>query len=67
MLDPTVQEGVRQYMDLPDVMVVTKLQHKTSGKEVTVGNIHVNWGEMKTPDIQCVQVSFTIILYCIYL
>ncbi|XP_060577975.1 myb-like protein X isoform X2 [Ruditapes philippinarum] len=56
-IDPAIQEAVRTYTDLPDVVIVTKLQCKNTGREVTIGNVHINWGEMKMPDIQCVQIA----------
>lgn len=51
---------MRKYTDLPDVVIVTKLQCKNTGREVTIGNVHINWGEMKMPDTQCVQVYYII-------
>ena len=56
-MDPSVQAAVRKYMDRSDVLVVTKLQCNYSGQQVTVGNIHVTWGEMKVPDVQSLQVG----------
>ena len=55
-MDPSIQAAVRKYMDRSDVLVVTKLQCKSTGQQVTVGNIHVTWGEMKVPDVQSLQV-----------
>jgi len=57
-IDPSIQTAVRQYLDLPDVCIVTKLECRTTGQTVTVGNVHINWGKMETPDIQCVQVGY---------
>ena len=58
-MDPSIKAAVRQYMDRADVIVVTKLQCNNSGQQITVGNIHVTWGEMKVPDIQSLQVSIS--------
>ena len=55
-MDPSMEAAVRQYMDRPDVLVITRLQCNTSGQQITVGNIHVTWGEMKVPDVQSLQV-----------
>ncbi|KAL4233560.1 hypothetical protein ACF0H5_008240 [Mactra antiquata] len=56
-IDPTIQEAVRNYMNLPDVVVITKLKCNNTGQEVTVGNVHIQWGQMKVPDAQCVQIA----------
>lgn len=55
-IDPTIQSAVQKYMDLADVVVVTKLRNNATGQEVTIGNVHIVWAEMKMPDAQCVQV-----------
>lgn len=68
-LDPAVRDSVKKYMDLPDVVIVTKLRSIATGQEVTVGNVHIIWAEMKMPDAQCVQVrtrDFAYSNYCIY-
>ncbi|WAR08712.1 CCR4-like protein [Mya arenaria] len=56
-IDPTIQAAVCKYMDLPDVCVIAKLECKATKQNITVGNVHINWGEMKAPDAQCVQVA----------
>lgn len=56
VIEPTIQEAVKKYTDLPDVIIVAKLKCKNTGREVTIGNVHIQWGEMKVPDAQCVQV-----------
>lgn len=64
-LDPTQKEAIQGYLDRPDVMVLVKLRCNSTGQIVTVGNIHVHWGQMKLPDVQCIQVSgslFTIVI-----
>ena len=58
-MDPSIQAAVREYMNRSDVLVVARLQCKQTGLEVTVGNIHVTWGEMKVPDVQSLQVIRT--------
>ena len=55
-MDPTIQAAVRHYMDRSDVLVITRLQCNNTGQQITVGNIHVTWGEMKVPDVQSLQV-----------
>ena len=55
-MDPSIQAAVREYMNRSDVLVVARLQCNQTGLEVTVGNIHVTWGEMKVPDVQSLQV-----------
>ncbi|KAH3739787.1 nucleolar protein dao-5-like isoform X2 [Dreissena polymorpha] len=59
-IDPDIRTAVQAYMDLPDVCVITTLKCNNTGKSVTVGNVHINWGRMKTPDIQCVQIASAI-------
>lgn len=59
-LDPTQKEAIQGYLDRPDVMVLVKLRCNSTGQIVTVGNIHVHWGQMKLPDVQCIQVSGTL-------
>ena len=56
-LDPMQKEGIRSYLNRPDVMVLVKLRCNVTGQILTVGNIHVHWGKMKVPDVQCIQVS----------
>ena len=51
-----VGEAAQTYLDRSDVVLVTKLRCKVTGKVITVGNIHVVWDWMKCPDVQCVQV-----------
>ncbi|XP_029649667.1 mucin-17 [Octopus sinensis] len=56
-LSEEVKESVRRFMCLPDVLLVTRLRCKNTGKFITVGNVHVNWGNFKLPNIQCVQIA----------
>ena len=56
-LDPMQKEAIRSYLNRPDVMVLVKLRCNVTGQILTVGNIHVHWGKMKVPDVQCIQVS----------
>ena len=55
-LSEDVKESVRKFMCRPDVLLVTRLRCKNTGKFITVGNVHVNWGEFRLPNLQCVQV-----------
>lgn len=64
-IEPTIQEAVKKYTNLPDVIIVAKLKCKNTGREVTIGNVHIQWGEMKVPDAQCVQVRIMNTSYCI--
>lgn len=66
-IEPATQEAVRNYMNLPDVVVITKLRCNNTGQEVTVGNVHIQWGEMKVPDAQCVQVKWLFLLIFVIL
>lgn len=59
-MDPSVVAAVRRYMDRSDVLVITRLQCNNSGQQITVGNIHVTWGEMKVPDVQSLQIACAI-------
>lgn len=56
-LSEEVKESVRRFMCLPDVLLVTRLRCKNTGKFITVGNVHINWGNFKLPNIQCVQIA----------
>lgn len=56
-MDSGVKAAVQKYMDKPDVVVLTQLKCNFTNNVVTVGNIHVQWGKMEVPDIQCIQVS----------
>ncbi|XP_033740793.1 muscle M-line assembly protein unc-89-like [Pecten maximus] len=51
-----VKVSIRKYLDLPDVLVLTKLRCNTTGNLLCVGNIHVQWGKMEIPDAQCIQI-----------
>ena len=41
---------------MPDVLVLTQLKCNFTNNCLTIGNIHVQWGKMEVPDIQCIQV-----------
>ncbi|CAE1156954.1 unnamed protein product [Acanthosepion pharaonis] len=56
-LSEDVKESVRKFMCRPDVLLVTRLRCKNTGKFITVGNVHVNWGQFKLPNLQCVQIA----------
>ncbi|XP_060067696.1 ABC transporter F family member 4-like [Ylistrum balloti] len=51
-----VKVSIRKYLDLPDVLVLTKLRCKVTDNVLCVGNIHVQWGKMEIPDAQCIQI-----------
>ncbi|XP_069129852.1 nucleolar and coiled-body phosphoprotein 1-like isoform X2 [Argopecten irradians] len=55
-LSDEVKVSIRKYLDLPDVLVLTKLRCNMTGSVVCVGNIHVQWGKMEIPDAQCIQI-----------
>ncbi|XP_022293286.2 uncharacterized protein LOC111103940 [Crassostrea virginica] len=59
-LDPMQKEAIRSYLNRPDVMVLVKLRCNVTGQILTVGNIHVHWGKMKVPDVQCIQIASAI-------
>ncbi|KAK3592339.1 hypothetical protein CHS0354_021673 [Potamilus streckersoni] len=54
--DQDLRAAIEKYIDSSDVLIVTRLKCCKTGQEVTVGNIHVIWGEMKVPDVQCIQI-----------
>jgi len=56
-LEPSVREPVKKYMDLSDVVIVTRLRNTATGQELTIGNVHIIFADKKMPDAQCVQVS----------
>ncbi|KAL8611335.1 hypothetical protein ACOMHN_014390 [Nucella lapillus] len=51
-----VASAIYKYLDRADVVLITRLRCKATGKVVTVGNIHVVW-DMKSPDVQCIQAA----------
>lgn len=42
------------------VVLLSKLKCINTGAFLTVGNIHVSWGRLQAPDIQCVEVACAI-------
>ncbi|CAH1798443.1 unnamed protein product [Owenia fusiformis] len=54
------QVAVRKFLNHPDVLVVTKLRCNTTGKVVTVGNVHVGYTQFKLRNLQCIQISQSI-------
>lgn len=58
-LSPEVGAAVREYLDRSDVVLVTRLRCKVTGKLVTIGNIHVVWDNLQSPDVQCIQVMIS--------
>ncbi|KAK7476266.1 hypothetical protein BaRGS_00032459 [Batillaria attramentaria] len=59
-LSPEVGAAVMKYLDRADVVLITKLRSRTTGKSCTVGNIHVVWDSMRSPDVQCIQAACAI-------
>ncbi|XP_021377441.1 uncharacterized protein LOC110465734 isoform X1 [Mizuhopecten yessoensis] len=51
-----VKVSIRKYLNLPDVLVLTKLRCNVTGNVLCMGNIHVQWGKMEIPDAQCIQI-----------
>lgn len=60
MRDDVVTAAAKAYMDRPDVVLITRLYCKAAKKSVTVGNVHVIYGDFETPDVQCLQASCAI-------
>jgi hypothetical protein len=56
-LTPEVGAAVRKYLDRPDVVLIMKFRCKRTNKAITVGNIHVLYDRLMSPDVQCIQVS----------
>lgn len=59
-LSAEVGAAVSKYLDRADVVLITKLRSKVTGKCFTVGNIHVVWDSMRSPDVQCIQAACAI-------
>lgn len=59
-LRPEVGAAVNRYLDRADVVLITKLRSKVTGKSFTIGNIHVVWDQMTSPDVQCIQAACAI-------
>ncbi|KAL8596325.1 hypothetical protein ACOMHN_067366 [Nucella lapillus] len=59
-LSGEVGAALKKYLDRADVVLITRLRCKASGRVVTVGNIHVVWDFKRCPDVQCVQVACAI-------
>lgn len=59
-LDEDVKKAILKYLDMPDVLVLTQLKCNFTNNHLTVGNIHVQWGKMEVPDIQCIQIACAI-------
>ncbi|XP_064627808.1 nucleolar protein dao-5-like isoform X2 [Lineus longissimus] len=52
--------AVKNYTKDPSIVLLTRLKCNTTGKEVTVGNIHVAYAYFKHPDLQCVQIAYAV-------
>ena len=64
-LSEEVAAACRKYLDRADVILLSKLTCKKTGKSMTVCNIHVVY-DPKAPDVQCVQVGvvmFTLLTF----
>lgn len=59
-VDVHVKTAVRNYMDRPEVFIITRLKCNVTGQEVTIGNVHIHWGKLQSPDVQCVQIASTV-------
>lgn len=59
-LTPEVSGAVKKYLDRADVVLITKLRCKNSGKVITVGNVHIVWDNLMSPDVQCIQAACAI-------
>ncbi|KAK7107933.1 uncharacterized protein [Littorina saxatilis] len=59
-LTPEVGAAVKKYLDRADVVLITRLRSKATGKVVTVGNIHTVWDNLRSPDVQCIQAACAI-------
>ncbi|XP_076466308.1 uncharacterized protein LOC143297741 isoform X2 [Babylonia areolata] len=56
-LSAEVAAAINKYLDRADVVFITRLRCRATGKVVTVGNIHVVWDCMKSTDVQCIQAA----------
>ena len=59
-LSEEVSAACRKYLDRADVVLLSKLTCKKTGKSMTVCNIHVVY-DPKAPDVQCVQVCRSVV------
>ncbi|XP_074663057.1 uncharacterized protein LOC141915434 isoform X2 [Tubulanus polymorphus] len=51
------KEAVQKYLDNMAVVLITKVKCNTNGKEITIGNIHVTYDNLKFPDEQCIEIA----------
>ena len=56
-LSPEVGAAINKYLDRADIVLLTQLRSKASDKVVTIGNVHVVWDFLQSPDVKCVQVK----------
>ncbi|XP_035827524.1 actin cytoskeleton-regulatory complex protein pan1 [Aplysia californica] len=58
-LSEEVARAAKKYLDRADVILLSRLTCKKTGKTVTICNIHVVY-DLAAPDVQCVQVASAI-------
>ncbi|CAG5115137.1 unnamed protein product [Candidula unifasciata] len=58
-LSAEVTSAAKKYLDRADVILLTELRCKKTGKTLTVCNIHVVY-DPKAPDVQCIQVALAV-------
>ncbi|XP_046583247.1 CCR4-Not complex 3'-5'-exoribonuclease subunit Ccr4-like [Haliotis rubra] len=56
-LNKEVQQAVEEYLDRADVVHISRLRCKQTNKVVTIGNIHVVWDNLSSPDVQSIQIA----------
>ncbi|KAL8606051.1 hypothetical protein ACOMHN_040049 [Nucella lapillus] len=56
-LAPEVKAAAKEYLDQADVVLVTRLRCKSTGRTLTVGNVHLYWDEDLHPDVKTVQAA----------
>ncbi|KAK3097801.1 hypothetical protein FSP39_013307 [Pinctada imbricata] len=59
-LDEGLEDSLAKYLDRPDILIITQLRCNNTQNIITIGNIHVHWGKMEVPDVQCVQIASAI-------
>ena len=53
------REAMRQAVKRPEAALIVRLLHQTSGRVLTLANIHVAWMDLKAPALQSLQVMTT--------
>jgi len=56
--DETILDALKKSVSSPGVAVITKVKCVKTGKQLTIGNVHIMWEWFRRMDIQCVQVRF---------